>query len=53
MQRLVDLVATKRGLAAALHSGNLAYQSLPDHVLGRLTPALQGLLDAAAAAGTI
>ena len=53
MQRLVDLVATKRGLAATLHSGNPAYQRLPDHVLGRLTPALQGLLDAAAAAGTI
>ena len=53
MQRLVDLVATKRGLAGALHSGNPAYQSLPDYVLGRLTPALQGLLDAAAAAGTI
>ena len=53
MQRLVDLVATKRGLAAALHSGNPAYQLLPDYVLSRLTPALQGLLDAAAAAGTI
>jgi AcrR family transcriptional regulator len=53
MQRLVELVATKRGLAAALHSGNPAYQSLPDHVLGRLTPALQRLLDAAAAAGAI
>jgi AcrR family transcriptional regulator len=53
MQRLVDLVATKRGLAAALHSGNPAYQSLPDSVLNRLRPALQGLLDAAAAADTI
>lgn len=53
MQRLVDLVATKRGLGAALHSGNPAYQSLPDYVLSRLTPALQGLLGAAADAGTI
>jgi AcrR family transcriptional regulator len=53
MQRLVDLVATKRGLGAALHSGNPAYQSLPDYVLGRLTPALGGLLDAAVAAGAI
>ena len=53
MQRLVDLVATKRGLAAALHSGNPAYQLLPDYVLSRLTPALRGLLDSAAAAGTI
>lgn len=53
MQRLVDLVATKRGLAAALHSGNPAYQSLPDYVLSRLTPALRGLLDAAVAAGAM
>jgi AcrR family transcriptional regulator len=53
MQRLVDLVATKRGLGAALHSGDPAYQSLPDYVLGQLTPALRGLLDAAAAAGAI
>jgi hypothetical protein len=35
MQGLVDLVATKRGLGAALHSGNPAYQSLPEYVLGR------------------
>jgi AcrR family transcriptional regulator len=53
MQRLVDLVATKRGLGPALHSGDPAYQALPDYVLGQLTPALRGLLDAAAAAGFI
>jgi AcrR family transcriptional regulator len=53
MQRLVDLVATKRGLGAALHSGDAAYQSLPDYVLGQLTPALGRLLDAATAAGTV
>jgi AcrR family transcriptional regulator len=53
MQRLVDLVATKRGLGPALHSGDPAYQSLPDYVLGQLTPALRGLLDAAAAAGAV
>jgi AcrR family transcriptional regulator len=53
MQGLVDLVATKRGLGAALHSGNPTYQSLPEYVLGRLTPALRRLLDAGAAAGTI
>jgi len=53
MQRLVDLVATKRGLGAALHSGDPAYQSLPDYVLGELAPALRGLLDAAAAAGAV
>jgi AcrR family transcriptional regulator len=53
MQGLVDLVATKRGLGAALHSGNPAYQSLPEYVLGRLTPELQGLLDGGVAAGTV
>ena len=46
MQRLVDLIKTKRGLAAALHSGNPTYQSLPDYFLTRLTPALKRLLDA-------
>ncbi|HEY0776464.1 MAG TPA: helix-turn-helix domain-containing protein [Gemmatirosa sp.] len=53
MQRLVDLAATKRGLGPALHSGDPALQSLPDYVLGRLTPPLRGLLDAAYAAGAI
>jgi AcrR family transcriptional regulator len=53
MQRLVDFVMTKRGLAAALHSGDPAYQSLPDYFLSRLTPALQSLLDSAAAAGDV
>ncbi|MEZ0390236.1 MAG: TetR family transcriptional regulator, partial [Verrucomicrobium sp.] len=50
-QRLVDLAAAKRGLAAALHSGDPAYQSLPDHVLGELAPALQKLLNSAASVG--
>ncbi|HET6763758.1 MAG TPA: TetR/AcrR family transcriptional regulator [Longimicrobiaceae bacterium] len=53
MGRLVDLVSTKRGLGPALHSGDPAYQSLPDFVLGQLTPALQALLDAAVASGAI
>ena len=53
MGRLVDLVATKRGLGPALHSGDPAYQSLPDFVLGQLTPALRRLLDAAAISGAI
>lgn len=53
MQRIVDLVATKRGLGAALHSGNAAYQSLPEYVFSRLTPVLRDLLDAAEAAGSI
>jgi AcrR family transcriptional regulator len=53
MAGLVDFVATKRGLGPALHSGDPAYQSLPDYVLGQLAPALRGLLDAAAASGAI
>lgn len=53
MQRLVDLATTKRGLGPALHSGDPAYRSLPDYVVGQLTPALRGLLDAAAADGAI
>ncbi|WP_229459391.1 TetR/AcrR family transcriptional regulator [Massilia cavernae] len=53
MQRLVELIATKRGLAAALHSGASAYQALPDYFLKRLTPALQMLLEAAVSAGVI
>ncbi len=52
-QRLVDLVGTKRGLGPALHSGDAAFQSLPNYVLGQLTPALRRLLDAAATAGKI
>jgi AcrR family transcriptional regulator len=51
MQRLVDFIMTKRGLAAALHSGDPAYQSLPDYFLSHLTPALQSLLDGAVTAG--
>lgn len=53
MQRLVDLIKTKRGLAAALHSGNPAFQSLPDYFLSHLTPTLKNLLDAAKNAGAI
>ena len=31
LQRFVDLVAAKRGLAAALHSGDPAYDALPNY----------------------
>src|ERR1700761_2985883 len=47
MQRYADFIATKRGLASALHSGDPAYNQLPDHYKQRLEPALQTLLDAA------
>ena len=53
MQRYVDLVATKRGLATALHSGNPAYSALPGLFNTRLLPALKGLLDSAVKAGAM
>jgi AcrR family transcriptional regulator len=53
MQRYVDFIATKRGLAAALHSGDLAYSALPRLFNTRLLPALKTLLDAAVAAGVV
>lgn len=53
MQRYVDFINTKRGLAAALHSGNPAFEPLPAYFVKRLRPALQSLLDAATAAGEI
>ena len=48
MQRYADFIAAKRGLAAALHSGDPAFNSLPAYFDQRLRPALQTLLDAAA-----
>ena len=53
MQRFVDFVATKRGLGAALHSGDPAYEPLPAYFEKHLVPALQSLLDAAVAAGEV
>ena len=53
VERYVEFIRAKRGLAAALHSGEPAYATLPDYFAERLRPALAGLLDAAAAAGSI
>jgi AcrR family transcriptional regulator len=53
MQRYVDFIATKRGLAAALRSGDPAYSALPHLFNTRLLPALTTLLDAAVAAGAV
>jgi AcrR family transcriptional regulator len=53
MQRYVDFISTKRGLAAALHSGDPAYDVLPAYFQERLRPALQSLLESAAAAGAV
>ena len=44
-------VATKRGLSAALHSGDPAFAPLPEYFLGTLGPRVQALLDAAARDG--
>lgn len=52
-ERLARFVATKRGFAAALHSGDAAYQALPEYFLGALSPRVQMLLDAGARDGTI
>jgi AcrR family transcriptional regulator len=51
--RFTGFVATKRGLAAALHSGDPAFDGLHDYFTGRLAPTLRALLDAAATAGEI
>lgn len=51
MLRYVDFIAAKRGLSAALHSGDPAFAVLPAYFQQRLEPALSSLLDAAAAAG--
>jgi AcrR family transcriptional regulator len=53
MQRYVDFIATKRGLAAALHSGDPAYSALPGYFDKRLRPALRMLLDAAVRAKAV
>lgn len=51
MEQFVDFVGTKRGLAAALQSGDPAFADLPAYLRARLNPALKGLLDAAIASG--
>jgi len=53
MQRYAAFLGTKRGLAAALHSGNPAFEPLPMYFRQRLEPALRTLLESAAAAGEV
>jgi AcrR family transcriptional regulator len=52
-ERYLDFVATKRGMASALHSGDPTYDALPAYFKEKLEPAFQRLLDAAAATGEI
>jgi AcrR family transcriptional regulator len=53
VERYLGFLGAKRGLAAALHSGDPAYNVLPAYFDNRLRPALGGLLASAAAAGHI
>ncbi len=53
MQRYVDFIVAKRGLAAALYSGASAFETLPAYFEKRLEPALQALLDTAIKMGKI
>ncbi len=53
LQRYTRFVAAKRGLAAALHSGDPAFDALPGYFDRRLRPALAALLEAAVAAGEV
>jgi AcrR family transcriptional regulator len=53
VHRFTELLATKRGLASALHSGDPAFAGLPGYFLQRLGPVLAALMDAAVADGTV
>jgi AcrR family transcriptional regulator len=53
LQRYTGFVATKHGLAAALHSGDPAYSTLRVRFEERVGPALRMLLDNAVAAGLV
>ncbi|MBO3751442.1 TetR/AcrR family transcriptional regulator [Streptosporangiaceae bacterium NEAU-GS5] len=53
LHRYTEFLATKRGLATALHSGDPAFDALPGYFMGRLEPALGSLLDAAMESGEI
>ena len=50
LHRFMDFLGTKRGLAAALHSGDPAYSALSGYFLGRMHASLGKLLNAAVAA---
>jgi AcrR family transcriptional regulator len=51
--RCTELIATKRGLAAALHSGDPAFDALPGYFMERIGSALESLLAAARATGEV
>ncbi|MFD2417570.1 TetR/AcrR family transcriptional regulator [Amycolatopsis pigmentata] len=53
LHRYTEFLATKRGLASALHSGDPAFDALPGYFQQRLAPTLGALIEAATAAGEI
>jgi AcrR family transcriptional regulator len=53
LHRYTEFLATKRGLATALHSGDPAFDALPGYFMRRLGPTLRSLLEAATASGEI
>ncbi len=53
IRHYATFVVTKRGLAAALHFGDPAFQALPAYFEQQLGPVLRALLDTASAAGVI
>jgi AcrR family transcriptional regulator len=53
LYRYTEFVATKRGLATALHSGDPAFDALPGYFMQRFGPALGALLGAAADSGEV
>ena len=53
MHGYTELLAAKRGLATALHSGDTAFAGLADYFFQRLEPIVEALLDSAAAAGAV
>ncbi len=53
LKRYTGFLATKKGLAAALHSGDPAFDALPGYFRACFEPALTALLEAAVAAREI
>ena len=53
LHRYADFMGTKKGLSAALHSGDPAFDALPGYFRGKLEPALRGLLEEAISSGQV
>lgn len=53
IEHYVEFVTARRGLAAAMNSGDDAFKALPTYFLERLRPVVQRLLDSAIASGDI